>query len=171
MARAGAGISCRMRRLFQRQRSRPPGGLRTWRSARSSIRRPISRCSIRFPRARSLSRTGRNSLRRASAERRYLRSTRSDLPFAHGFAAAVLRASVGSVIDPVFEGRHAIHSDSTELLVRSGSVKPDQSGALRSELDISLVDTEGRLHEGRIARGCNPVCITFELMMEELASI
>jgi hypothetical protein len=49
-------------------------------------------------------------------------------------------------------------------------VRSDESGRLRSQLDIALVDTEGRVHEGRLVPGRNPVCITFELVIEEQIS-
>ena len=88
----------------------------------------------------------------------------------HGFAAAVVRGSIGSVIDPVFENGERVESDSTELLVLDGAVWSDESGRPHSRLDVALVDTEGRVHEGRLAPGRNPVCITFELVIEERLS-
>jgi hypothetical protein len=33
-------------------------------------------------------------------------------------------------------------------------------------LDMLVVDMNGRAHEGRLVRGDNPVCITFELVLE-----
>jgi predicted DNA-binding protein with PD1-like motif len=88
----------------------------------------------------------------------------------HGFTAARVRGSLGSIIDPVFEGGERVGSDSTELLVLDGAVRSDESGRLRSQLDIALVDTGGRVHEGRLVPGRNPVCITFELVIEEQIS-
>ena len=32
-------------------------------------------------------------------------------------------------------------------------------------LDVMSVDMMGRVHEGRLARGENPVCITFDLVL------
>lgn len=86
----------------------------------------------------------------------------------HGFAAAALRGSLGSVIDPAFTDGRRIGSDSTELLVRDGAVRADASGEVHGRLDVVLVDVAGRVHEGRLAPGRNPVCITFEALLEEL---
>jgi hypothetical protein len=33
-------------------------------------------------------------------------------------------------------------------------------------IDMVVVDMEGRVHEGRLVRGDNPVCITFDLVLE-----
>ena len=88
----------------------------------------------------------------------------------HGFAAAMVRGSLGSVIDPLFTDGRKIRSDSTELLVLDGMVWSDAAGALHSQLDVALVDADGRIHEGRLAPGRNPVCITFEAALEEQAS-
>ena len=85
----------------------------------------------------------------------------------HGFTAAIVRGSIGSVIDPWFADGRRVEADSTELLVLDGAVRSDMSGKLQSRLDVALVDTEGRVHQGRLVPGCNPVCITFELMLEE----
>lgn len=88
----------------------------------------------------------------------------------HGFAAAAVRGGIGSVIDPLFVDGRRVEADSTELLVLGGVVWSDESGTLHSRLDVALVDTEGRIHQGRLAPGRNPVCITFELVVEEQAS-
>src|SRR5215210_363289 len=88
----------------------------------------------------------------------------------HGFAAAIVRGSIGSVIDPVFADGRRVEADSTELLVLNGVVWSDMSGKLQSQLDVALVDTEGRVHQGRLVPGRNPVCITFELVLEEQPS-
>src|SRR5690606_34269443 len=37
-------------------------------------------------------------------------------------------------------------------------------------LDIALVDMEGQIAEGRLVRGVNPVCVTFELVVVSAAS-
>ena len=54
----------------------------------------------------------------------------------------------------------------TEVLIHEGKVeRPGQPGA---SLRIDVVDMEGQVFSGKIARGDNPVCITFELVIEEL---
>jgi hypothetical protein len=39
-------------------------------------------------------------------------------------------------------------------------------GLPRASLDIDVVDIEGRIFAGEIVRGDNPVCVTFELVIE-----
>ena len=46
------------------------------------------------------------------------------------------------------------------MLVRGGSVR----GGV-AELDLAVVDMEGRVHEGVLARGENAVLITFDLVL------
>ena len=41
-------------------------------------------------------------------------------------------------------------------------------GAPRAEVDVGLVAYTGEIAEGRLARGQNPVLITFELVLEVL---
>jgi hypothetical protein len=37
---------------------------------------------------------------------------------------------------------------------------------LQAQLDVSMVDYKGGVSEGRLARGQNPVLVTFELALE-----
>ena len=85
----------------------------------------------------------------------------------HGFRAATLRGSLGSLIGASFTDGRVVPDRATEVLVRHGRVAPGPDGALAATLDLVVVDAEGRPHEGRLAAGENPVCITFELMVEE----
>lgn len=85
----------------------------------------------------------------------------------HGFAAARLRGGVGSLIGARFEDRPPVDDYATEVFVRDGIVVPDGAGGLQAKLDIAMVGMSGVLAEGRLARGANAVCITFELALEE----
>jgi hypothetical protein len=51
----------------------------------------------------------------------------------------------------------------TEALVLQGDVTPQ--GA---RLEMLVVDMAGDVHRGWLMRGENPVCITFELVMDAL---
>ncbi len=79
----------------------------------------------------------------------------------HHISAAVLRGSLGSLIGARFEDGGHVEDRATEVLVRSGHV---HDGA--AVLDMLVVDMAGLVHEGRLIRGDNPVCITFELVLE-----
>jgi predicted DNA-binding protein with PD1-like motif len=79
----------------------------------------------------------------------------------HHMPAAIVRGSLGSLIGARFEDGSGVEDHATEVLVRSGHVH-DGSAVL----DMLVVDMAGQVHEGRLIRGDNPVCITFELVLE-----
>ncbi|MEP9347744.1 DUF296 domain-containing protein [Xanthobacter sp. KR7-225] len=86
----------------------------------------------------------------------------------HGFAAGRVRGSVGSLIGARFSDRGPVADYATEVFARHGVVVPDGAG-LAARLDIALVGMSGVLAEGRLLSGANPVCITFEVAIEEAA--
>jgi predicted DNA-binding protein with PD1-like motif len=79
----------------------------------------------------------------------------------HHMSAAIVRGSLGSLIGSCFIDGSRVEDHATEVLVRSGSVHEGVA-----VLDMLVVDMTGRVHEGRLVRGDNPVCITFELVLE-----
>jgi predicted DNA-binding protein with PD1-like motif len=84
---------------------------------------------------------------------------------AHHIVAASL-FGIGSLVGAAFaDGRYA-PSVATELFIKHGRVALGPDGAGTVEIDIALVDTDGVIHEGRLAPG-NPVCITCELCLVE----
>jgi len=85
----------------------------------------------------------------------------------HGFAAGRLRGSIGSLVGARFANGSELEDHATELFVRAGKIAPDAEGLLAAEIDIAIVGLSGALAEGRLA-GDNPVCITFELAVEEV---
>jgi hypothetical protein len=87
--------------------------------------------------------------------------------------AATLRGGVGSTVGVVFDdGQGATRNVEpfvTETLVRQGRVFTTDAasgGELRAEVDVTLIDYLGGHHSGRLARGRNPVLVTFELVLE-----
>ena len=84
----------------------------------------------------------------------------------HGIRHAKVRGSVGSIIGAEFEDGRVVEDLATEILVREGQVSPTADG-LRCRLDIALIDPRGKVCEGVLARGRNPVLICFELVLEE----
>ncbi|MDT7835438.1 DNA-binding protein [Aquabacterium sp. OR-4] len=88
---------------------------------------------------------------------------------AHGIRRATVRGGVGSTVGAVFNDGRVVEPFVTETLVRAGRIAPEggrPDGELRAELDVSLVDHTGGLADGRLARGRNPVLVTFELVLE-----
>jgi predicted DNA-binding protein with PD1-like motif len=88
----------------------------------------------------------------------------------YGVASAIVRASLGSLVGARFESGGMVEDLATEVLVRHGTVRRDAAGEWRAELDMLVVDMNGTVHEGRLVRGENPVCICFELVLETLES-
>jgi predicted DNA-binding protein with PD1-like motif len=79
----------------------------------------------------------------------------------HQMSAAIVRGSLGSLIGARFADGGRVTDHATEVLVRSGHVHDGVA-----VLDMLVVDMQGLVHEGRLVRGDNPVCITFELVLE-----
>jgi predicted DNA-binding protein with PD1-like motif len=79
----------------------------------------------------------------------------------HHLHAAIVRGSLGSLIGARFTDGSVVQDHATEVMVRAGHVHDGEA-----VLDMLVVDTSGRVREGRLIRGDNPVCITFELVLE-----
>lgn len=75
--------------------------------------------------------------------------------------AVRLRGSLGSLVCPRFSDGRVVDSIATEVLVLAGTATPDAA-----ELRVALVGMDGVPHEGILAHGENPVCITFELLFQ-----
>lgn len=84
----------------------------------------------------------------------------------HGLRAATIRGSVGSIVGARFENAAPVDDIATEIFVLDGVVAEATNGP-RATLDIALIDPRGNIHQGRVARGDNPVLICFELFLEE----
>jgi predicted DNA-binding protein with PD1-like motif len=85
-----------------------------------------------------------------------------------GITAATIQGGVGSTVGAVFDDGRIVEPFVTELLIRSGVICPDANGDLRARIDIAMVDYKGTVSEGVLARGQNPVLVTFELVVQPL---
>lgn len=83
-----------------------------------------------------------------------------------GFETACVRG-VGSLVGAAFEDGRSVPSHATEVFILHGDVRPGPAGSPEAVLDVALVDMDGAIHEGRLVRGRNAVCMTFELLIEE----
>jgi predicted DNA-binding protein with PD1-like motif len=79
---------------------------------------------------------------------------------------ARIRGGVGSLIGTVFEDARKVEPFVTEVFIRRGVIEPGIDGTPRAQVDVGLVAHTGEIAEGRLARGQNPVLITFELVIE-----
>jgi predicted DNA-binding protein with PD1-like motif len=83
-----------------------------------------------------------------------------------GITRAKIQGGVGSTVGAVFDDGRVVEPFVTELLIRKGEIITDANGHLQAQLDVSMVDYKGGVSEGRLARGQNPVLVTFELALE-----
>lgn len=78
---------------------------------------------------------------------------------AQGLARARVHG-IGSICGVAFEGGGRVDCVATEVRIDAGRI---EDGAAR--IDVSVVDTEGGIHAGRLLRGRNPVGVTFEIVI------
>lgn len=78
-----------------------------------------------------------------------------------GFIRAELAGGVGSTIGAHFAAAAPITGYATELLVRHSAIRCNGTGPA-TELDVTIVDLDGTIGEGRLVASDNPVLITFE---------
>lgn len=83
-----------------------------------------------------------------------------------GIRRGRIRGGVGSLIGTEFEDGRRVEPFATEVFIRRGVIAPGADGATRADIDVGLVAHTGEMAEGRLARGRNPVLITFELVIE-----
>lgn len=71
---------------------------------------------------------------------------------------------IGSIYEPIFEDGRRVNCLATEIDIENGVLERTAEG-LRARLDVAIVDTDGVIYRGRLARGDNPVGVTFELVI------
>jgi len=86
----------------------------------------------------------------------------------HGITAAAIEGGVGSTVGAVFDDGRVVEPFVTELLIRQGEIRLGDDGEPRARIDITMVDYLGGVSEGVLARGHNPVLVTFELVVRPL---
>ncbi|MEP9376387.1 PPC domain-containing DNA-binding protein [Aquabacter sp. CN5-332] len=88
----------------------------------------------------------------------------------HGITAALVRGSLGSLTEACLEvpgGRQIqVSGAAVETLTLMGEVRP-VDGTPRARLSGTVSDADGRVFGGRFVEGRNPVCVTFEVALEE----
>ncbi|EIM29913.1 PCC domain-containing protein [Microvirga lotononidis] len=85
----------------------------------------------------------------------------------HGITKARVHG-IGSLNGVRFADGSRVESHATEVLIREGEVELSHD-RLRGPLHVDVVDPDGRIFSGDLVHGDNPVCVTFELMIEGVA--
>ena len=93
------------------------------------------------------------------------------LCLAEGFRHAFVRGALGSLVDACLAaadgGCRQVRGPAVEVVSLAGEVRPQPDGSLRAALTGVVADTEGCVHGGPFVAGANPVCVTFEVTLEE----
>jgi predicted DNA-binding protein with PD1-like motif len=93
------------------------------------------------------------------------------LCLAQGFRNAFVRGALGSLVDACLARSDGsclvVPGPAAEIVSLAGEVRSQPDGSLRAALTGVVADTEGRVFGGPFVAGANPVCVTFEVTLEE----
>lgn len=93
------------------------------------------------------------------------------LCLAEGFKHAFVRGALGSLVDAclgTLDGKYLqIKGPAVEIVSLAGEVRSTDDGSLRASLSGVVADTEGNVYGGPFVAGSNPICMTFEVTLEE----
>ena len=88
-----------------------------------------------------------------------------------GLRGAILRAALGSLNDAVYRdadgGTRTVGGPGLEIVSLTGQVTPAADGRVKADLTATVADRDGNLSGGRLAPGCNIICITAEIVLQE----
>lgn len=87
------------------------------------------------------------------------------------FKNAFVRGALGSLVDASLENQDGnithIKGPAVEIVSIAGEVRSKNDGSLRADLTGVVADPEGNVFGGYFLAGANPVCMTFEITLEE----
>ena len=93
------------------------------------------------------------------------------LCLAEGFKNAFVRGALGSLVDAclgTLDGKCLqIKGPAVEIVSLAGEVRSNDDGSLSASLSGVVADTEGNVYGGPFVAGANPICMTFEVTLEE----
>lgn len=93
------------------------------------------------------------------------------LCLAEGFRNAFVRGALGSLVDACLATRGGklleIKGPAVEIVSLAGEVRSNDDGSVGASLSGVVADTEGNLYGGPFVAGANPICMTFEVTLEE----
>lgn len=93
------------------------------------------------------------------------------LCIAEGFKNAFVRGALGSLVDAclgTLDGKYVqIKGPAVEIVSLAGEVRSKDDGSLNASLTGVVADPEGNVYGGPFVAGANPICMTFEVTLEE----
>jgi predicted DNA-binding protein with PD1-like motif len=88
-----------------------------------------------------------------------------------GFRNAFVRGALGSLVDACLTRQddtwQQIQGPAVEIVSMAGEVRTQDDGTLKARLSGVVADPEGNVHGGVFVAGFNPICVTFEITLEE----
>lgn len=93
------------------------------------------------------------------------------LCLAEGFRNAFVRGALGSLVDGclgTLDGQCVqIPGPAVEIVSLAGEVRSNPDGSLSAALTGVVADPLGNVYGGPFVAGANPICMTFEVTLEE----
>lgn len=90
---------------------------------------------------------------------------------AEGFRNAFVRGALGSLVDAclgTLDGKCIqVKGPAVEIVSLAGEVRSNPDGSLRASLSGVVADPQGNVYGGPFIAGSNPICMTFEITLEE----
>lgn len=90
---------------------------------------------------------------------------------AEGFRNAFVRGALGSLVDAclgTLDGQCLqIRGPAVEIVSLAGEVRSNDDGSLSASLSGVVADSDGNVYGGPFVAGSNPICMTFEVTLEE----
>lgn len=88
-----------------------------------------------------------------------------------GFSNAFVRGALGSLVDGCVGTRDGklrhVKGPAVEVVSLAGEVRRCDDGSLKAVLSGVIADPEGNVFGGPFVAGLNPICVTFEITLEE----
>ena len=94
-----------------------------------------------------------------------------NLCLSHGFKNAFVRGALGSLVDACLTQRDGswqqVKGPAVEIVSLAGEVRQQADGSVSAALSGVVADTQGTIYGGLFTAGFNPICMTFEVTLEE----
>ena len=88
-----------------------------------------------------------------------------------GLRNAFVRGALGSLVDACLYTRDGgyrhVSGPAVEIVSLAGEVRAQPDGSLTASLSGVVADPQGQVHGGPFVPGANPICMTFEVTLEE----
>ncbi len=90
---------------------------------------------------------------------------------AEGFKNAFVRGALGSLVDACLhtaDGKYLqVKGPAIEIVSLAGEIRTKMDGSVEASLTGIVADTDGNVYGGPFLAGSNPICMTFEVTLEE----